>query len=79
MAAKITGINSLRPFLWDYIKYKFVFPPQLRSLPKVWRRVLAVIASVTRDNLRKFWDEVDYLLDTCRVTGGTRIKSVFSV
>lgn len=60
-------------------KDKFFLPPQLRSLLELRQRVRAVIASVTRDTLPKFWEEVDYGLDACRVTSDARIESMLSV
>jgi hypothetical protein len=66
-------------FLWGYIKDKVFVPPLPRSLSELRQRISSAIASVTSDTLHKVWDELDYLLEICRVTCGAHIESLRGV
>jgi hypothetical protein len=38
------------------------------------RRITETVAAVTRDMLRRMWEELDYRFDICRFTRGAHIE-----
>ena len=38
------------------------------------QRITIALETVTQDMLHRVWEELDYRLDVCRVTGGARIE-----
>jgi hypothetical protein len=52
-------------------------PPSRVSISEYpFTRITTATAFITRDTLHKVWDELDYCLDTCRVTRGAHIESL---
>jgi len=61
-------------FLWGYVKDKVFVPPQPVSIPDLKNRITAAVETITPDLLSRVWQELDYLLDVCRVTKGAYIE-----
>jgi len=57
-------------FLWGYVKDQVYVPPFPASIPelKVPNR------TITADMLQTVWNELDYLVDVCRITKGAHIE-----
>jgi hypothetical protein len=59
-------------FLWGYVKDPVHVPP----LPELRQRIATAIQTIDADMLSHVWQELDYRLDICRVTGGSHIESL---
>ena len=55
----------------DFFLWGFVFVP---PLPLNLDDLKQAVASVDADMLQRVWDELDYRMDVCRVTGGGHIE-----
>ena len=64
-------------FLWGYVKDKVFVPPQPVSIPDLKNRITAAVETITPDLLSRVWQELDYLLDVCRVTKGAYIENLY--
>ncbi|PSN56295.1 hypothetical protein C0J52_22812, partial [Blattella germanica] len=40
------------------------------------QRIRQAVATVDGDMLQRVWDELDYRMDVCRVTGGAHIENL---
>ena len=49
-------------------------PPLPVSLNELKKRITTAVASVDEDMLRSAWTELDYRIDTCRVTKSSHIE-----
>jgi hypothetical protein len=45
-----------------------------RDLPQLRQRIVEAIAAIDRQMLQHVWQELDYMIDICRVTKGGRIE-----
>jgi len=66
----ISKPDNLRSNIEDRV---FV-PPLPVSLNKLKQRITTAVASVDEDMLRSVWTELDYRIDTYRVTKGSHIE-----
>jgi hypothetical protein len=61
-------------FLWGYIKDK-VYKPQLpESIPEIQQRIINSVETSDQDTLIKAWQELEYRIDICCITRGSRIE-----
>jgi len=63
-------------FLWGYVKGLVYVPPLPTSLEELKQRITAALETVTQDMLQRVWQELDYRLNVCRVTGGAHIENL---
>ena len=61
-------------FLWDYVKGLVFVPPLPANIEEMKRRITAAPETVIKDMLQRVWQELEYRLDGCRVTGGAHIE-----
>jgi hypothetical protein len=61
-------------FLWGYVKDHVYLPPLPINLPELRCSIVAAVLSITSDMLDRVWQELDYLLDVCRVMNGAHIE-----
>jgi hypothetical protein len=45
-----------------------------RDLPQLRKRILDAVAAIDRQMLQRVWQELDYMIDICRVTKGEYIE-----
>ncbi|PSN38403.1 hypothetical protein C0J52_21588, partial [Blattella germanica] len=57
-------------FLWGFVKDRVFLPPLPLNLDDFKQRIRQAVASVDADMLQSVWNELDYRMDVCRVTGG---------
>jgi len=72
--ARSLNLTPCDYFLWSYMKDKVFVPPQPVSIPDLKNRITAAVETITPDLLSRVWQELDYLLDVCRVTKGANIE-----
>ena len=52
-----------------------MFPPPLPAdLEKLKQRITTALQTVTQDMLQRVWEELDYRIDGCRVSGRVHIE-----
>jgi hypothetical protein len=56
------------------VKDKVILPPQLVSIPDLKNRITAAVVTITPALLIRVWQELDYLLNVCRVMKGAHIE-----
>lgn len=61
-------------FLWGFVKDKVFVPPFPQDLQQLKQRITEVLESLTKDILSRVWQELEYRIDICRVTGGAHIE-----
>ena len=49
-------------------------PPLPASIPELKLRIRTAIETITADMLQTVWNELDYLVDVCRITKGAHIE-----
>jgi hypothetical protein len=76
MTAEIARPHSVRILLVGLHKRRSVCPASAAVSVRVEAANHNCQAAITRDTLHKFWDELDYHLDICRVTRGAHIESL---
>ena len=53
----------------------YVLPlPLPTNVNQLKQRITIALEAVAQDMLHRVWDELDYRLDVCRVTGGAHIE-----
>ncbi|GBN23727.1 Mitochondrial ribonuclease P catalytic subunit [Araneus ventricosus] len=57
-------------FLWCFVKDKVFVPPLPQDLQELKQRIANVLNALTGDLLSRVWQELDYRVGICRVTGG---------
>jgi hypothetical protein len=60
--------------LWRYIKDRVYLPPLPSSIDDLKQRIAVAAATVDMGMLRSVWEELDYLIDICRVTKASHIE-----
>ncbi|KAJ6658220.1 hypothetical protein lerEdw1_001487 [Lerista edwardsae] len=62
----------------DFILQQDGAPPHWHNndLRQLKQRISDVLDSITPDMLAKVWQELDYRIDICRVTGGAHIEQL---
>ena len=61
-------------FLWGYVKTLVYVPPLPANANKLKQRITIALETVTQDMLHRVWEELEYRLDVCWVTGGAHIE-----
>jgi hypothetical protein len=61
-------------FFWGYVKDKVFVPPLPQDLQQLRQQIRDVVDSIDQDLLARVWQELDYRVDVCRVTGGAHIE-----
>jgi hypothetical protein len=61
-------------FFWGYVKDKLFVPPLPQDLQQLRQRIRDAVDSIDQDMLARVWQELDYRVDLCRVTGGAHIE-----
>jgi len=61
-------------FLWGYVKDQVYVPPLPSSIPELKVRIRTAIETTTPDMLQTVWNELDYLVDVCRITKGAHTE-----
>ena len=61
-------------FLWEYVKGLVYASLLLASINELKQRVTSALNNVTRDMLQHVWQELNYRLDVCHVTGCAHIE-----
>ena len=61
-------------FLWGYVKSLVYIPSLPANVNKLKQRITIALKTVTPDMLHHVWEEQDYQLDMCQVTGSTHIE-----
>jgi len=56
-----------------YIKY-IVYAAKIRNIQHLQERVTSATETVTRDMIRKTWQEIEFRLDVSRATNGAHIE-----
>jgi len=67
-------LTSCDFFLWRYVKSLVYAPPLAANVNELKQRTTIALETVTQDMLHRVWEELDYRLDVCRVTGGAHIE-----
>ena len=61
-------------FLWGYVKGLVYVSSFLASIDELKLRITSALDNVTGDMLQRVWQELNYRLNVCRVTGGAHIE-----
>jgi hypothetical protein len=61
-------------FFWGYVKDKVFVPPLPQDLQQLRQRIRDTVDSIDQDMLARAWQELDYRVDVCGVTGGAHIE-----
>ena len=61
-------------FLWGNVKERVYIPPLPADLDELTNRIMAAVKSVTKDTLRRVWDEFSYRVDVVCAAGGGNIE-----
>ena len=61
-------------FLWRYVNTLVYVSPLPANINEFKKRSTIALEKVTKDMLHRVWEELDYRLDVCRVTGGAHIE-----
>jgi hypothetical protein len=51
-------------------------PPLPRDLPQLRQRIVEAVAAIDGQMLQYVWQELDYMIDICRVTKGGHIENL---
>ncbi|GBM10426.1 hypothetical protein AVEN_263342-1 [Araneus ventricosus] len=74
LATEISGLDTLRFFLWGYVKDRVYVPLMPKTIEELKVRVCNALSSVTEQMLQNVWREMNYRLDVVRVTKGSHIE-----
>ena len=61
-------------FLQDYVKNQVYVPPLPASIPELKIRIRITVETITADMLQTVWNELNYLVDVCRITKGAHME-----
>ena len=61
-------------FLWGYVKDQVYVPPLPASILELKVRIRTTTETITADILQTVWDELDYVIDVCRITKGAHTE-----
>ena len=67
-------LTSCDFFLWGYVKILVYVPPLPANVNELKQRITIALETVTQNMLHRFWEELDYRLDVCRVTDNEYIE-----
>jgi hypothetical protein len=56
-------------FFWGYVNGKVFIPPLPQDLQQLRQWIRDAVDSIDQDLLARVWQELDYHVDVCRVTG----------
>jgi len=62
------------PMDQEILKVFFYVPPLPASIPELNVRIRTAIETITADMLQTVLNELDFLVDVCRITKGTHIE-----
>ena len=51
-----------------------MYPPPPASLEELKQRITTALQTATKDMLQRVWEELEYRIDMCRVSGGGHIE-----
>ena len=71
---RLSDLTPCNFFLWGYVKTLVYVPSLPENVNELKQRITFEQETVTQDMLHHVWEELDYRLDVCQVTGGTHIK-----
>jgi hypothetical protein len=57
-----------------YVKDRVYVPPLPRDLPELRLRIMDAVTTIDVHMLEHVWQELDYMIDVCRVTKGGHIE-----
>jgi hypothetical protein len=60
--------------VWGYVKDKDFVPPRPASLEELSARITEAVGTIDANMIHRIWDEVAYIWDICRVTGGNHTE-----
>ncbi|PSN52822.1 hypothetical protein C0J52_09688 [Blattella germanica] len=55
-------------FVREYVKYSMFVPPLPAELPDLRARIINAFEQINRDMYHRVCDELDYIIDMCRIT-----------
>ena len=58
------------------ISCKVFVPPLPRDVADLKARIIAAVKNVDAPMLARVWQELEYLIDVCRVTGGAHFENL---
>ncbi|GBM91324.1 hypothetical protein AVEN_188614-1 [Araneus ventricosus] len=67
--ARFPDLTPCDFFLWGFVKDNEFVPPLPQNLQELKQRITNVLNALTWDLLSRMWQELDYRVDICRVTG----------
>ncbi|GBN16083.1 hypothetical protein AVEN_80415-1 [Araneus ventricosus] len=76
LATEISGLDTLRFFLWGCVKDRVYVPPMPKTIEKLKVRICNALVSVTEQMFQNVWREMDYRLDVVRVTKASLIEQL---
>jgi len=53
---------------------KYAYVPMSRDLADLKPQIIAAVKNIDASTLTRVWQELEYRIDVCRVTGGTHIE-----
>ena len=74
MASTFTCPDHLRFFSLGISEDPGLCPPLPANVNELKQRITIALETVAQDMLHRAWEELDYRLDLCRVTGGAHIE-----
>jgi hypothetical protein len=66
-------LSPLDVFLWGYSK-NIVYAEKIRTIQHLQERITSAIENVTRDMIKKTWQQIEFGLDVSRATNGAHIE-----
>jgi len=66
-------------FLSGYVNDQVYVPPLPTSIPELKVKIRTAIETITADMLQTVWNELDYLVDVCRITKGAHIEHLYGM
>ena len=61
-------------FLWEFVKDTVFVPPVPTNLRELHDHITAAVALIDCDMLARVWNELDYRLDVCHISGDGHIE-----
>jgi hypothetical protein len=61
-------------YLWGYVKDRVFVATLPRDLADLKARIIAAVKNIDAPTLTRVWQQLEYLIDVCRVTRGARIE-----
>jgi hypothetical protein len=74
IATQITQSDTHGLLILGFVKDNMYIPPMPVDLQEIRDRTVNTIALVDANFLDKLWDKLEYRLDVCRITRGSRFE-----